>query len=70
MPIILIEMVWGLPRSGLLEQNTGEGPGLLRGLSEVPGLGKFKLLLEFLGLKAWPSTPRYAKKHTCQNLLK
>ncbi len=33
-------------------QNVGEGPGLLRGLSEVPGSGKFNFLSEVLGFKS------------------
>jgi len=37
--------------SRIAGQNAGEGPGILRGLSEVPGSGKFKLLLELLGFK-------------------
>ena len=32
--------------------NAGEGPGLLRGLSGVPGSGKFKLLSEPFGFKS------------------
>ena len=33
-------------------EHAGEGPGLLRGLSEVPGSGKFIFLVEVLGFKS------------------
>ena len=36
----------------MAQQNAGEGPGLLRGLSEVPGSGKINFLSEVLGLKS------------------
>jgi len=40
--------------SRIAEQNAGEGPGLLRGLSEMPGSGKFNFHWSFWGLNAWP----------------
>jgi len=44
-------------------QNAGEGPGLLRGLSGVPGSGKFIFLSELFGFKKpGPSAPRSALK--------
>jgi hypothetical protein len=58
-----------LPRSGLLEQNAGEGPGLLLGLLEVPDSGKFIFLLELFGFKKpGPSTPRYAFEYKGEHL--
>jgi len=57
-----------LPRSGLLEQNAGEGPGLLRGLSGVPGSGKFNLLSELFWVqKPGPSAPRYVYENMPEN---
>jgi hypothetical protein len=35
----------------IAQQNAGVGPGLLRGLSEVPGSGKFIFLSELLVFK-------------------
>jgi len=37
--------------SSFIQQNAGEGPGLLRGFSEVPGSGKFIFLSELFGFK-------------------
>lgn len=35
-----------------MNDNAGEGPGLLRGLSGVLGSGKFNLLSELFGFKS------------------
>jgi hypothetical protein len=42
------------PPKNTAQQNAGEGPGLLRGLPEVPGSGKVKvkLLLELFGFRS------------------
>ncbi len=49
----------------MTEQNAGEGPGLLRGLSEMPGSGKFNFNRNFWGLKAWPiSSPLCVKENS------
>ncbi len=44
----------------IAQQNAGEGPGLLRGLSGVPGSGKFNFLSGVFGFKKpGPSAPRW-----------
>ena len=47
-------------------QNAGEGPGLLRGLLEVPGSEKFNFLSGVFGFKKpGPSAPRYGATRCC-----
>lgn len=45
------EFITLLGNRNIAQQNAGEGSDLLRGVSGVPGSGKFKLLSELLGFK-------------------